>query len=148
MIWYDMILVYKNWWIFPHDLLTGGASGCDLQSPLVSSRGTLPASIFPRWNMRIWWGSQQMTSTDPLPSGELTVCHGKIHYAIHGKIHYFDWAIFHCKLWMFTRRGTLWSFSGFGEKNIWGDQGMDAGQRPSDASSCATLMAAEHLGWG
>jgi len=24
-----------------------------------------------------------------LPSGELTVCYGKIHHAIHGKIHYF-----------------------------------------------------------
>ena len=31
-----------------------------------------------------------------LPSGELTVCHGKIHHFLAGKIHYFDWAIFHC----------------------------------------------------
>ena len=32
---------------------------------------------------------------NPVPSGELTFSHGKIHHAINGKIHYFDRAIFH-----------------------------------------------------
>ena len=36
-----------------------------------------------------------------IPSGELTVCNGKIHHAINGKIHYFDWAIFNSFLYVY-----------------------------------------------
>ena len=42
-----------------------------------------------------------------IPSGELTYCYGKIHHAINGKIHYFDWAIFHCFLYVHQRVAIL-----------------------------------------
>ena len=48
---------------------------------------TPPKIISPHENHSLQWPYPRRIF--PLPSGELTFCHGKIHHAINGKIHYF-----------------------------------------------------------